>query len=558
MEEDSRSAVAARLAKFASLLPASFGTAAKIRDELKAAPAYLESPVRLAVAGQIKRGKSTLVNALLNRDIAATGQLELTFNVTEFLGGAPQDLILDLDEADGPSVHLPLDQLRLLTANDPANLELLRRIVRIVVVLDHPLLNQIVLIDTPGLGSVYGEDSAKAERILADDLDTETVAALRRLGRTEAEIALLSQQEADRADAVLYLFSRDPGLVDKAAVSRFLRYDMHAGPGASIRAFGVLSRCDESWSRWAAEDADIDPVDYDPLERVARPRIDRYLANEPDIAQLFHTVVPVAGLVAAGAQMLTAEQFQWLGVLADARPERWVDWFESAARFISPQMDEVPLPLAARKQLMGMLGPWGMVLACGYIRAGCKNCEVVEQMVDRSGIADVRELVRGHFAHQAYVVKLDEILQNLNRFLVQLDREDRVRGGGRAGDNRKIADALTDIRDREPGFTEMEIRRDLFHGRLMLSSADAARLSRLLGGAGESCAQRLGVHEREPSLPLLVALAHEEVRYWRHWSGAGVANAATRSAVDTLIRTAEDVLYRVTSAQSLLAWRARP
>jgi hypothetical protein len=178
-------------------------------------------------------------------------------------------------------------------------------------------------------------------------------------------------------------------------------------------------------------------------------------------------------------------------------------------------------------------------------------------MVDRSGIADVRELVRGHFAHQAYVVKLDEILQNLTRSLVQLDREDRARGGDRAESTRKIADALTDIRDREPGFTEMEIRRDLFHGRLMLSSADTARLSRLLGGAGESCAQRLGVHEQEPPLPLLVALAHEEVRYWRHWSGAGVANAVTRSAVDTLIRTAEDVLYRVTSAQSLLAWRAR-
>jgi Dynamin family len=558
MEEDSRSAVAARLAKLAALLPESFGTAAKIRDELKAAPAYLASPVRLAVAGQIKRGKSTLVNALLNRDIAATGQLELTFNVTEFLGGRPQDLILYLDEADGPSRHLPLDQLRLLTANDPANLDLLRRIARIVVVLDHFLLDQIVLIDTPGLGSVYGEDSARAERILADDLDTQTVAALRRLGRTEAEVALLSQYEVDRADAVLYMFSRDPGLVDKAAVSRFLRHDVRADPAASIRAFGVLSRCDESWSRWAAEDAGIDPVDYNPIERVARPRINRYLANEPDIAELFHTIVPVAGLVAAGAQMLTAELFQWLDVLAAARPERWVDWFESAARFISPDMDEVPVPMALRRQLMGMLGPWGMVLACGYIHAGCKNAEVVAQMVDCSGIAEVRDLVRGHFAHQAYVVKLDEILENLDRFLVQLDREDRARGGHRGGSTRKIADALTDIRDGEPGFTEMEIRRDLFHGRLMLSSADTARLSRLLGGAGEGCAQRLGVHEQEPPLSLLAAVAHEEVRYWRHWSGAGVANAATRSAVDTLIRTAEDVLYRVTSAQSLLAWRRRP
>jgi len=558
MEEDRRSAVAARLVKLASLVPESFGTAAKIRDELKAAPGYLESPVRLAVAGQIKRGKSTLVNALLDRDIAATGQLELTFNVTEFLGDAPEDLILYLGGADGPGTHLPLDQLRQLSANDPANLELLRRIARIVVVLDHPLLKQIVLIDTPGLGSVYGEDSARAERILADDLDEETVAALRRLRRTEAEIALLSQQEADRADAVLYMFSRDPGLVDKAAVSRFLRHDVRADPTASIRAFGVLSRCDESWSRWAAEDVDVNPVDYDPIERVARPRIGRYLASEPDIAQLFHTIVPVAGLVAAGAQMLTAEQFEWLGVLAAYRPECWVDWFESAANFMSPTMDDPPLPLAQRRQLMRMLGPWGMLLACGYIRARCTKREVVELMVDRSGITDVRELVRGHFAHQAYVVKLDEILQTLARFLRQMDREDRLRGADGAANIRKLEDALTDIRDQEPGFTEMEIRRDLFHGRLMLSNADTARLSRLLGGAGQSCAQRLDVHEQEPALPLLAARADTEVRYWRQWTGGGVANAETRSAVAALARTADDILYRVRLAQSLLAWRARP
>jgi hypothetical protein len=558
MEEDRRSAVAARLVKLASLVPESFGTAAKIREELKAAPSYLKSPVRLAVAGQIKRGKSTLVNALLNRDIAATGQLELTFNVTEFRGDTSQDLILYLDRDDGPGIHLPLDRLRQLTANDPENLELLRRIARIVVVLDHRLLKQIVLIDTPGLGSVYGEDSARAERIIADDLDEETVAALRRVGRTEAEIAALSQQEADRANAVLYMFSRDPGLVDKAAVSRFLRHDMRAGPTASIRAFGVLSRCDESWSRWAAEDADINPVDYDPLERVARPRIERYLANEPDVAQLFHTIVPVAGLVAAGAQMLTAEQFRWLGALADACPERWVDWFESAAEFMSPAMEDPPLPLAQRRQLMGMLGPWGMLLACKYLRARCPRDEVVELMVDRSGITNVRELVRGHFAHQAYVVKLDEILQTLDRFLRQLDREDRRRGGDQAANIRKIKDALTDIRDREPGFTEMEIRRNMFHGRLMLSGADTARLSRLLGGAGESCAQRLDVHEREPALPLLAVQAGKEVRYWRQWTCPGVANAETRSAVAAAARTAEDILFRVGKAQSILAWRARP
>ncbi|GAB7108264.1 hypothetical protein JCM4814A_65780 [Streptomyces phaeofaciens JCM 4814] len=49
----------------------------------------LREPLRLAVAGQIKRGKSTLVNALPGERVALTGQLEVTFAVTFRLADTP-------------------------------------------------------------------------------------------------------------------------------------------------------------------------------------------------------------------------------------------------------------------------------------------------------------------------------------------------------------------------------------------------------------------------------------------------------------------------------------
>jgi ABC-type uncharacterized transport system ATPase component len=41
----------------------------------------LNQPMRLAIVGMIKAGKSTLMNALLGEEVVATGTVEATFNV---------------------------------------------------------------------------------------------------------------------------------------------------------------------------------------------------------------------------------------------------------------------------------------------------------------------------------------------------------------------------------------------------------------------------------------------------------------------------------------------
>jgi 50S ribosomal subunit-associated GTPase HflX len=43
----------------------------------------LHQPMRVAIVGLIKAGKSTLMNGLLGEEVAATGTVEATFNVTE-------------------------------------------------------------------------------------------------------------------------------------------------------------------------------------------------------------------------------------------------------------------------------------------------------------------------------------------------------------------------------------------------------------------------------------------------------------------------------------------
>src|SRR5687768_7957962 len=61
------------------------------RTELEEILARLDGPLRLAIAGKVKSGKSTLLNALLGEELAPTDAGECTKIVTWYVNGpAPQ------------------------------------------------------------------------------------------------------------------------------------------------------------------------------------------------------------------------------------------------------------------------------------------------------------------------------------------------------------------------------------------------------------------------------------------------------------------------------------
>src|SRR5690348_7385787 len=53
----------------------------KLHRELRSARERLDQPMRVALVGLIKAGKSTMMNALLGETLVATGTIEATFNV---------------------------------------------------------------------------------------------------------------------------------------------------------------------------------------------------------------------------------------------------------------------------------------------------------------------------------------------------------------------------------------------------------------------------------------------------------------------------------------------
>jgi tRNA U34 5-carboxymethylaminomethyl modifying GTPase MnmE/TrmE len=61
-----------------------------VHNELDRIGRRLNQPIRIALAGTLKAGKSTLVNALVGEDIAPTDATEATRIVTWFRHGPPR------------------------------------------------------------------------------------------------------------------------------------------------------------------------------------------------------------------------------------------------------------------------------------------------------------------------------------------------------------------------------------------------------------------------------------------------------------------------------------
>ena len=162
--------------------------------------------LRVLVAGEAKRGKSTLINALLDRDVLPSGVTPLTALATTVqYGDDPRAEVLYLD---GHEEKQPLTALvELVTERgNPRNR---RRIAGVTVYLPAPVLaGGVELVDTPGTGSVF-------------EWDTET-----------AYEALQSM------DAAVFVLTADP------PVSASERDLLGSVAGLSVTTFAVLNKAD--------------------------------------------------------------------------------------------------------------------------------------------------------------------------------------------------------------------------------------------------------------------------------------------------------------------------
>ncbi len=185
----------------------------------------------VAVLGAFKRGKSTLVNALLEREVLPTGVLPLTSAVTVVRHGEAERLLVHF--ADARVQEHPLASLREFATelSNPGNG---RGVRRVEVEFSHPLLaDGLQLVDTPGIASVHRHNTAVAYDVLGRvDVALCVMSADQPLAEQELE---LYRAAAERAGQMLFVLAK----VDKLSADE--RAQTIAFVAQVLREHGLLS-----------------------------------------------------------------------------------------------------------------------------------------------------------------------------------------------------------------------------------------------------------------------------------------------------------------------------
>lgn len=228
----------------------------------------LDEPIQLAVIGKISSSKSTLVNAILGGgNIVATGCSELTYNVN-WLTYGDESSDIEIIFKDGHREVKPRAEWAKLAnrLDEEGELNETQKqyadsIKYIRVPYSCEILKYVNIIDTPGLYSYYRTDSQNTINFLKEV----------------------------KPDAVVMLFTKSVLAEDLETLKAFQGDGKQALFSLSpLNAIGLLAKIDANWR--STED---EKNPYTTAERV----IDSLMREEPQLAQSFFSILPIASLL---------------------------------------------------------------------------------------------------------------------------------------------------------------------------------------------------------------------------------------------------------------------
>lgn len=335
-------------------------------------------PPRVAIVGRLKSGKSTLVNALTQHCIAATGSLECTMAVSIYFDGAPARAEVHSISGEVNRVQLghgPLEELGFP----------LDEVDYVEQFLPNAQLRRLSLIDTPGTATLRVENEARTKRVLID-------------GQKDTKRA------SSWADSLVFLSDSAPREDERVFLSQ-----LGMTPLTSV---GVLSRAD---SFGAGAFGQRDPLDY--AEEHAR---DIAAGLDNSVLQ----VVPLSGFMAESALVgrINGHIARTLGHLAPLDREQLLDIIE-----LDDPSTVVPgMTAAMRDELLDTVGEYGIV-AGRQVAANGGAAGLMNWMVERSGITRLTHILTGEMSFFAVLQRAVRMLDALDELAGDAQVRDHVR-----------------------------------------------------------------------------------------------------------------------------------
>jgi hypothetical protein len=461
--------------------PSVAATAKAIRDRI-------EGPLQVAIAGRVKAGKSTLLNALVGERLAPTDAGECTRIVSWYRKGPSYQVSARL--RDGRDQALAFQRRE--GALDVELGGLSERDVRwLDVRWPASTLDMMTLIDTPGLASLNDENSRRTREFLDPE-----------------------QGASGDADAVIYLM-RHVHAADVAFLDAFM--DRSVAAASPVNAVAVLSRADEIGAGR--------PDAMDSAHRIAN----RY-AGDPQVRGLCASVTPLAGLLAETGLTLREDEVANLRTLAGTDPATLDRMLLSTEEFCEVSVSDLTVEL--RRDLLERLGMFGVRVALVELSNGATTAaQLGPRLVARSGLEDLRRLIADHFLPRSRVLKARTAVQALRSLAasmratnpdaaLKLDREvEQVEAGAVEFARMRGAHLVSTGEARVADGERVELER------LLLSSSPASAFG-LAPGAESGEVRRLAL---------------EGVARWRNRAADPLADPAVVEVFETAARSCESI-----------------
>ncbi|WP_059015468.1 dynamin-like GTPase family protein [Mycobacterium sp. M26] len=459
--------------------------------ELDRIAARLNQPIRIALAGTLKAGKSTLVNALVGETIAPTDATEATRIVTWFRHGPVPKVTAN--HVGGRRTNVPIARGDGLTFDfgdlDPVDIADLD--------VEWPAAELInaTIIDTPGTSSLSRDVSERTLRLL------------------------VPEDGVPRVDAVVFLL-RTLNAADIALLRQI--GELVGGSTGALGVIGVASRADEIGA--GRLDAMMSAKD-----------VANRFTEELDRTGICQAVVPVSGLLALTARTLRQSEFAALEKLAAVEPAELNKAMLSVDRFVRPDI-ELPVDVPTRAALLDRFGMFGIRISIAVLRSGVTDSvALADELLERSGLVALRDVIDQQFAQRSESLKAHTALVSLRRFV----------------ETHPIQATPYVIADIDPlladthAFEELRLLSQLRSRSTTFTEDEMASLRRIIGGSGTDPASRLGLTPEVPYDGPRAAFA--AAQRWRRRAEHPLNDPFTTRACRAAVRSAEALVAQYAS-----------
>ncbi|AQT78393.1 Isoniazid-inducible protein iniC [Mycolicibacterium litorale] len=462
-------------------------------NELDRIAGRLNQPIRIALAGTLKAGKSTLVNALVGETIAPTDATEATRIVTWFRHGPIPKVTAN--HVGGRRSNVPIARNGGLTFDfgtlDAAD------ILDLDVEWPAAELIDATIIDTPGTSSLSRDVSERTLRLL------------------------VPEDGVPRVDAVVFLL-RTLNAADIALLKQI--GELVGGSSGALGVIGVASRADEIGA--GRLDAMMSAKD-----------VAHRFTEELDRTGICQAVVPVSGLLALTARTLRQSEFAALEKLAAVDIAELNKAMLSVDRFVRED-SALPVDAATRAQLLDRFGMFGIRISIAVLRSGVTDSvSLADELLERSGLVALRDVIDQQFAQRSELLKAHTALLSLRRFVELhpipatpyiIADIDPLLADTHAFEELRL---LSQLRSRPTTFTEDEM----------------VSLRRIIGGSGTDAASRLGLTPEAPYDGPRAAFA--AAQRWRRRAEHPLNDPFTTRACRAAVRSAEALVAMYAAAE---------